>query len=90
MPFLFFRPSLHTLGKAFLVGVGVAAGYVFVGLWWATHDTTPLTRICQRIDYINGLHKQFGEDVAEEVRTQLKAAIEDCAAALHNRAAESG
>jgi hypothetical protein len=41
-----------------------------------------------RVDYINGLHKEFGGDAAEEVREQLKAAVEECRAALRNRAEE--
>jgi hypothetical protein len=65
------------------------AGYLFAEWWLGGRDTTRLAKICDRVDYINGLQQEFGGDVCEEMREQLKAAVEECRAAFRNRAGES-
>jgi hypothetical protein len=67
----------------------VVAGYLFAEWWWGGRDASRLAKICDRVDYINGLQQEFGGDASEEVREQLKAAVEECRAALRNRAGES-
>jgi hypothetical protein len=57
------------------------AGYGFAQWWWESTDVR-LVKICGRVDYIDGLQKEFGGDIAEEVREQLKAAVEECRTAL--------
>ena len=54
-------------------------------------DTTPLARICSRVDYVNGLQEELeGQQAAsEEVREEFKALVEECRAALSNRAEET-
>jgi hypothetical protein len=64
------------------------AGYGFAQWWWESRDPR-LATICSRVDYIAGLQKEFGADIAEEVQAQLKAAVEDCRAALRDRVGES-
>jgi hypothetical protein len=83
--------SLLRLGQAFLLGLCVLAGYLVAGWWWGTRDTTPLARICARVDYVNGLQEELqGQQAAsEEVRDEFKALVDDCRAALRNRAEEN-
>jgi hypothetical protein len=61
-----------------------AAGYLFAAWLSGARDTRPLTRICSRVDYVNGLQEQLeGQRAAsEEVREQFKALVEECRAAL--------
>jgi hypothetical protein len=61
-----------------------AAGYLFAAWLSGARDTTPLARICSRVDYVNGLQEQLeGQRAAsEEVREQFKALVEECRAAL--------
>jgi hypothetical protein len=68
-----------------------AAGYLLAGWLSGVHDTTPLGRICLRVDYVNGLQKELeGQRAAsEDVREQFKALVEECRAALASRAAEN-
>jgi hypothetical protein len=58
------------------------AGYLFGEWWWGGRDTTRLAKICDRINYMNGLQQEFGGDVSEVMREQLKAAVEECRTAL--------
>jgi hypothetical protein len=83
--------TLLRLGQAFLLGLCVLAGYLVAGWWWGTRDTTPLARICARVDYINGLQDELQEQQAasQEVRDEFKALVEECRSALINRAEES-
>jgi hypothetical protein len=55
------------------------------------HDTSPLTQICARVDYVNGLQENLkGQEAAsEEVRAEFKALVEQCRTALRNRADEN-
>jgi hypothetical protein len=78
--------SVSRFVAALLLGLCFVAGCLTAGWWWGTRDTTPLARICGRVDYINGLQQEFGGDAAEEVREQLKALVEECQSALRNRA----
>jgi flagellar basal body-associated protein FliL len=68
------------------------AGY-FLASWWGSsaRDTSPLAQICARIDYVNGLQESLkGQEAAsEEVRAEFKALVEQCRAALRNRADEN-
>jgi hypothetical protein len=60
-----------------------------VAAWWSgTRDTTPLAQICARVDYVGGLQQELkGQRAAsEEVRDEFKALVEQCRAALRNRA----
>jgi hypothetical protein len=58
---------------------------------FGARDTTPLARICSRIDYVNGLQEQIeGQQAAsEEVREEFKALVEECRAALSSRGEEN-
>src|SRR6202022_4764967 len=69
-----------------------AAGHLFAGWLSGARDTTPLARICSRVDYVNGLQEQLeGRRAAsEEVREQFKALVEECRAALSRRAEGNG
>jgi hypothetical protein len=49
---------LSRLVQAFLLGLCALAGYLIAGWWWGTRDTTPLARICARVDYVNGLQEE--------------------------------
>ena len=67
------------------------AGYLLAGLWSSARDTSPLAQICARVDYVNGLQENLkGQDPAtEEVSVGLKALVEQCRAALRDRAEEN-
>jgi hypothetical protein len=80
--------SVSRLGAAALLLLCVVAGYLFAEWWWNGRDPR-LAKICGRVDYISGLQKEFGGDVGEEVREQLKAAVEECRTALRDRADET-
>jgi hypothetical protein len=66
------------------------AGY-FVADLWSRRDTSPLAKICARVDYVNGLRENLkGQQAAsEEVRAEFKALVEQCRAALRDRAEEN-
>ena len=81
--------SIPRLMASVLLLLCFVAGYVMAEWWSGGRDTRRLARICDRIDYINGLQQEFGGDVSEEMREQLKAAIEECRTALRNLAEES-
>jgi HAMP domain-containing protein len=68
-----------------------AAGYLFAAWLSGARDTTPLARICSRIDYVNGLQEELeGQQAAsEEVREQFKALVEEWRTALSSRAEEN-
>jgi hypothetical protein len=36
-----------------------AAGYLFAASLSGARDTTPLARICSRVDYVNGLQEEL-------------------------------
>ena len=68
------------------------AGYLLAGWWWSSaRDTSPLAQICARVDYVNGLQENLkGQEAAsEEVRAEFKALVEQCRAALRDRAEEN-
>jgi hypothetical protein len=64
------------------------AGY-FVADLWSRRDTSPLALICARVDYLNGLQENLKDAASEEVRTELKALLEQCRTALRDRAEEN-
>ena len=76
---------------AFVICLG--AGYLLAGWWWwsSARDTSPLAQICARVDYVNGLQENLkGQDPAtEEVSVGLRALVEQCRAALRDRAEEN-
>ena len=83
------RVSQLTAG--ILLALCFGAGYLFAAWLSGACDTTPLARICSRIDYVNGLQEELeGQQAAsEEVREQFKALVEECRAALSSRAEEN-
>jgi hypothetical protein len=64
------------------------AGY-FVADLWSRRDTSPLARICARVDYMNGLQENLKDAASEELRTELRALLEQCRTALRDRAEEN-
>jgi hypothetical protein len=64
------------------------AGY-FVADLWSRRDTRPLAKICARVDYVNGLQESLQEAASEELRTELRQLLEQCRAALRDRAGEN-
>jgi HAMP domain-containing protein len=64
------------------------AGY-FVADLWSKRDTSPLAKICARVDYLNGLQENLKEVASEEVQAESKALAEQCRTALRNRAEEN-
>jgi hypothetical protein len=83
--------SVSRLTAGILLVLCFAAGYLFAAWLSGARDTTPLARICSRIDYVNGLQEQLeGQQAAsEEVREQLTALVDECRAALRNRGEEN-
>jgi hypothetical protein len=67
------------------------AGYFLAGLWSSARDTSPLARICARVDYVNSLQENLKGQAAagEEVRAEFKALVEECRMALRGRADEN-
>jgi hypothetical protein len=67
------------------------AGYFVAHLWSSARDTSPLTQICARVDYVNSLQGNLkGQDAAsDEVRGEFKTLVEQCRTALRNRADEN-
>ena len=68
------------------------AGYLLASWWWSSaRDTSPLAQICARVDYVNGLQENLkGQEAAsEELRAEFKALVEQCRAALRDRAEEN-
>jgi hypothetical protein len=85
----YWRVSRITAG--ILLVLCFAAGYLFAAWLSGARDTTPLAHICWRVDYVNGLQEELeGQQAAsEEVREQFKALVDECRAALSNRAQEN-
>ena len=84
-------PSLHVsrLAGALLVVLSVVAGYLFAGWLSDRRDTTPLARICARVDYVNSLQEQLPERLSEEMQNELALLGEQCRGALRDRAERS-
>jgi hypothetical protein len=61
-------PYISRIDAAPLLLLCVVAGYLAAGWWAGSRDTTPLARICGRVDYISGLQQELGGDIGEEVR----------------------
>jgi hypothetical protein len=83
-------PLFRNLIRVFLLGLCVLAGYLIAGWWSGKHDMIPLVQICARVDYINGLQEALQEQQAasEDVREEFNVLVEECRAALRNRAEE--
>jgi hypothetical protein len=64
------------------------AGY-FVADLWSRRDTSPLAKICARVDYVNGLQENVKDGASEEVQAELRALVEQCRTALRDRAEEN-
>jgi hypothetical protein len=47
--------TLSRLGALVALAVCFVAGYFLAGWWSSARDTTPLVKICARVDYLNGL-----------------------------------
>ncbi len=60
----------HILLAAVLLGAGFVAGYLIAEGWWGVRDTTPLARICARVDYVNSLQEVLSSEtrVSEDYR----------------------
>ena len=73
------------------LNIGFLAAGLFAAWLSGARDTTPLARICSRVDYVNGLQEELeGQQAAsEEVREQFKALVEEYRTALSNRAEEN-
>ena len=82
-------PYISRIDAAPLLLLCVVAGYLAAGWWSGSRDTTPLARICGRVDYISGLQQEFGGDIGEEMREQLKVLVEECKFALRTRTEKS-
>jgi hypothetical protein len=67
------------------LNIGFLAAGLFAAWLSGARDTTPLARICSRVDYVNGLQEELeGQQAAsEEVREQFKILVEECRAALN-------
>ena len=85
------NPTVYRLGAIVALALCFVAGYVVASLWSSARDTSPLAQICARVDYVNGLQESLkGQDPAtEEVSVGLKALVEQCRAALRDRAEEN-
>jgi hypothetical protein len=71
-----------------IVGAGCFVAGYFVADLWSRRDTSPLAEICGRVDYVNGLQEN-PQGTSEEVRTELRQLLEQCRAALRDRAEEN-
>jgi hypothetical protein len=67
--------TLTRLGALVALALCFVAGYVLAGLWSNARDTSPLVKICARVDYLNGL--QESQDApGDDVRAEVKALLE--------------
>ena len=66
-------------------------GYLLAGWLSGRRDTMPLTQICARVGYVNALQQELPEQQAasEEVRNEFALLVEQCRAALRDRAEET-
>ena len=87
-----FSSRSHILLATVLLGAGFVAGYLIAEGWWGVRDTTvPLAQICARVDYVNSLQEELPAQRAasEEVRNEFAMLVEQCRAALRDRAKEN-
>ena len=80
--------TLSRLGALVALAFCFVAGYFLAGLWSSARDTTPLAKICARVDYLNGL-QESQDTPSDDMRTEVKALAEECRAALRDRAEEN-
>jgi hypothetical protein len=82
--------SLSRLDALVALAFCFVAGYFLAGFWSSGRDTSPLAQICARVDYVNSLQENLhGQAAGDEVGTELKALVEQCRAALRDRADEN-
>jgi hypothetical protein len=80
---------MNRFTAAIALALCLFAGYFLAGLLWSTRDTSPLAKICARIDYVNSLQEHLKDAASEEVQSELKTLVEQCRTALRNRADEN-
>jgi hypothetical protein len=79
---------ISRLGAVGALALCFVAGYLLAGFWSSARDTSPLVKICARVDYLNGL--QESQDApGDDVRAEIKALLEQCRTALRDRAEEN-
>jgi hypothetical protein len=66
--------TLSRLGALVALAFCFVAGYFLAGLWSSARDTTPLAKICARVDYLNGL-QESQDTPGDDMRTQVKIAL---------------
>jgi hypothetical protein len=77
------------LVAALFIVLSVVAGYLFAGWLSGGQDTTPLARICARVDYVNSLQEQLPERLSEEMQNELALLSEQCRNAMRDRAEQT-
>jgi hypothetical protein len=79
------------LGAILALALCFVAGYLLAGWWSSARGTAPLAQICARVDYVNSLQENLKEHDAasDEVRAEFKRLVEQCRAALRDRAEEN-
>ena len=82
---------MNRLGAVLALAFCFVAGYFLAGWWSSARDKSPLAQICARVDYLNGLQENLkGQEAAsEEVRAEFNKLLEQCRAALRDRAEEN-
>jgi hypothetical protein len=70
--------AVTRLGAVVALALCFIAGYFLAGCWSSSaRDTSPLAKICARVDYLNGL--QESQDApGDDVRAEVKALAEQC------------
>jgi hypothetical protein len=54
-------------------------------LWSRTGETSPLAKICARVDYANSLEENLKGQASDELRSELKVLAEQCRTALREK-----
>jgi hypothetical protein len=80
--------TLTRLGALVALALCFVAGYFVASLWSGARDTSPLVKICARVDYLNGL-QESQDTPGDDVRAEIKALLEQCRTALRDRAEEN-
>jgi hypothetical protein len=85
-------PTVSRSTAIVALAVCFVAGYLLAGWGSGTRNLGPLEQICARVDYVNSLQENLeGQQAAsEEVRSEFKALVEQCRAALEQRTKEYG
>jgi hypothetical protein len=72
------------LSRTLFLGLCFVAGYLTASWRSDTRDEAPLARICAQVEYVNSLQQIENK----EVRYELQTLLEQCRAALRDRAEE--